>query len=121
MCVLFYKKPRRLLNVHAQVMQKLFQYCKAPQKGRLVATMKGEILSLSLHQYGSRVVQKVKDPPLYCCIALNDVAQAIESIEYDQQVMFVRELKSNILLCVKNSHGSHVSLLYSDQRAPRRL
>ena len=43
-----------------QVVQKMFEYGTAAQKARLVSTMEGQVLGLSLQMYGCRVVQKVR-------------------------------------------------------------
>ena len=44
----------------SQVVQKMFEYGTAAQKARLVSTMEGQILGLSLQMYGCGVVQKVR-------------------------------------------------------------
>ncbi len=44
----------------SQVVQKMFEYGTSAQKARLVATMEGQILGLSLQMYGCRVLQKVR-------------------------------------------------------------
>ena len=48
------------------MVQKMFEYGTAAQKARLVSTMEGQVLGLSLQMYGCRVVQKVRhhDPLL---------------------------------------------------------
>ena len=38
----------------------MFEYGTAAQKARLVSTMEGQVLGLSLQMYGCRVVQKVR-------------------------------------------------------------
>ncbi|KAI0748224.1 ARM repeat-containing protein [Daedaleopsis nitida] len=73
------------------VVQKMFEYGTAAQKARLVATMEGQVLGLSLQMYGCRVVQK-----------------AIEYVSPDQQMMFVHELSPSVLRCVKDANGNHV-------------
>ena len=42
-----------------QVVQKMFEFGTVAQKARLVSTMEGQVLGLSLQMYGCRVVQKV--------------------------------------------------------------
>ena len=39
----------------------MFEYGTAQQKARLVSTMEGQVLGLSLQMYGCRVVQKVRE------------------------------------------------------------
>ena len=49
------------------VIQKLFDHCNQIQKKLLAQSMKGQVVTLSFHQYGCRVVQKVRplhDPAL---------------------------------------------------------
>lgn len=51
------------------VAQKMFEYGTAAQRTQMVESMEGQVLELSLHMYGCRVVQK-----------------ALESVSDDEQV-----------------------------------
>ncbi|EJF65952.1 ARM repeat-containing protein [Dichomitus squalens] len=86
------------------VVQKMFEYGTAAQKARLVSTMEGQVLGLSLQMYGCRVVQK-----------------AIEYVGPDQQVMFVQELSPSVLRCVKDANGNHVIQKIIEHVVPERL
>ncbi|KAI0374995.1 ARM repeat-containing protein [Pilatotrama ljubarskyi] len=86
------------------VVQKMFEYGTSAQKARLVATMEGQILGLSLQMYGCRVVQK-----------------AIEHVVPEQQAMFVQELGPSVLRCVKDANGNHVIQKLIEHVAPERL
>ncbi|RPD66238.1 ARM repeat-containing protein, partial [Lentinus tigrinus ALCF2SS1-6] len=86
------------------VVQKMFEYGTAAQKARLVSTMEGQILGLSLQMYGCRVVQK-----------------AIEYVSPEQQVMFVQELSPSVLRCVKDANGNHVIQKIIEHVVPDRL
>ncbi|KAI9065180.1 ARM repeat-containing protein [Trametes sanguinea] len=86
------------------VVQKLFEYGTAAQKSRLVATMEGQILGLSLQMYGCRVVQK-----------------AIEHVLPEQQALFVQELSPSVLRCVKDANGNHVIQKLIEHVSPERL
>lgn len=94
-----------------QVVQKMFEYGTAAQKGRLVNTMEGQVLGLSLQMYGCRVVQKVCAPHVSMYRGADRwVCQAIEYVNPDQQVMFVQELSPSVLRCVKDANGNYVSV-----------
>ncbi|KAI0749085.1 ARM repeat-containing protein, partial [Fomes fomentarius] len=86
------------------VVQTMFEYGTAAQKGRLVNTMEGQVLGLSLQMYGCRVVQK-----------------AIEYVNPDQQAMFVQELSPSVLRCVKDVNGNHVIQKIIEHVVPERL
>ncbi len=53
-----------------QVVQKMFEFGTVAQKARLVSTMEGQVLGLSLQMYGCRVVQKVRQSTLKCHLVL---------------------------------------------------
>ncbi|PIL24085.1 hypothetical protein GSI_13836 [Ganoderma sinense ZZ0214-1] len=86
------------------VVQKMFEFGTAAQKARLVGTMEGQVLGLSLQMYGCRVVQK-----------------AIEYVNPEQQAMFVQELSANVLRCVKDANGNHVVQKVIEHVIPERL
>ncbi|RDX56662.1 ARM repeat-containing protein [Lentinus brumalis] len=86
------------------VVQKMFEYGTQAQKTRLVSTMEGQILGLSLQMYGCRVVQK-----------------AIEYVGPEQQAIFIQELSPSVLRCVKDANGNHVIQKIIEHVAPDRL
>ncbi|KAH9946032.1 ARM repeat-containing protein [Epithele typhae] len=83
------------------VVQKLFEFGTPAQKARLVATMEGQALGLSLQMYGCRV--------------------AIEYTTPEQQAVFVQELSPSVLRCVKDANGNHVIQKIIEHVVPERL
>ncbi|KZV61064.1 ARM repeat-containing protein [Peniophora sp. CONT] len=86
------------------VIQKLFEHGTGPQKAAMMAAMETHILQLSLHMYGCRVVQK-----------------AIDFVGPDLQGIFVRELKDEVMRCVKDPNGNHVVQKLIERVPPERL
>lgn len=95
-----------------QVIQKLFEHGTSVQKDLMVITMKDNILQLSMHMYGCRVVQKVRESRLTVVRETSWTnllfLQAIENITSEQQTAFVGELEKHVLQCVKDANGNHV-------------
>ncbi len=97
----------------------MFEYGTAAQKGRLVNTMEGQVLGLSLQMYGCHVVQKVRAPHISMYCGADGLGwQAIEYVNPDQQAMFVQELSPSVLRCVKDVNGTRVSIHAPESNAP---
>lgn len=73
--------------------------------------MENNVLLLALQMYGCRVVQKVsRVPAIGKTLGETDaVHQAVEAVTPEQQSMIVQELEENVLRCVKDANGNHVS------------
>jgi mRNA-binding protein PUF3 len=96
------------------VVQKLFDHCNQIQKTLLAQAMKGWVVSLSVHPYACRVLQKVPKPNLtykvlsVSPICISNQSQALEHILVEQQREIVKELEVDALKVIKDQHGNHV-------------
>jgi len=73
------------------VVQKLFDFGSPQVKSDLRATLKGEMLQLSLQMYGCRVVQK-----------------ALETLDEADLPGLLMEFHHNVLSCIHDQNGNHV-------------
>jgi len=104
-----------LKSLHSltKVIQKLLEFGNPKQTAMLAESMTGHILALSLGMYGCRVVQKVRVPKSFMLGFLSSLTifdlQAVECVSAEQQSAFVKELDGQVLRCVKDANGNHVS------------
>ena len=67
------------------------EYGSPSHRAAITKQLEGNVLELSLHTYGCRVIQK-----------------AVETAVPDNQVSLVSELKGSVMKCVRDQNGNHV-------------
>jgi len=73
------------------VVQRMLDFGSAEQIHRVATCFEGNVLALTLHTYGCRVVQK-----------------AIQTFSREDRLMVLNELHSHVAHCVQDQNGNHV-------------